>query len=226
MPKLLDEIASRYKSRAGGYTRIHKLPSRYGDNAPLAILELVDGTRDMLWSMTARRVARSQILGTQFLSLATRDAMTRVLKFRGPPGKREFDREVAHQKNLLEKEDSAYQAWRTKVTGFDEKFLDDRVFERRVAGTSQVKSRQLSRLEKEFEERQEKKKGLPMEERLKWERSQKLGDYSKDYGLPDIEIIKEQLKQAREDALKNGEGKSNDRKLLPLKTSTATSPSP
>lgn len=40
--KLFDEIAPRYKERAGGYTRILKAGYREGDNAPMAIIELVD----------------------------------------------------------------------------------------------------------------------------------------------------------------------------------------
>ena len=40
--KLFSTIAERYKTRAGGYTRVLKAGFRYGDNAPMAIIELVD----------------------------------------------------------------------------------------------------------------------------------------------------------------------------------------
>ena len=40
--KLFDVIASRYKDRQGGYTRIIKAGFRYGDNAPMAVIEFVD----------------------------------------------------------------------------------------------------------------------------------------------------------------------------------------
>lgn len=40
--KLFSAIAERYKERSGGYTRVLKAGFRYGDNAPLAIIELVD----------------------------------------------------------------------------------------------------------------------------------------------------------------------------------------
>lgn len=40
--KLFDELGPRYKSRNGGYLRILKCGFRQGDNAPMALVELVD----------------------------------------------------------------------------------------------------------------------------------------------------------------------------------------
>lgn len=40
--KLFSVIADRYKERPGGYTRVLKAGYRYGDCAPMAIIELVD----------------------------------------------------------------------------------------------------------------------------------------------------------------------------------------
>jgi large subunit ribosomal protein L17 len=40
--KLFDELGPRYKARKGGYTRILKFGFRVGDNAPMALMELVD----------------------------------------------------------------------------------------------------------------------------------------------------------------------------------------
>jgi len=40
--KVFDVFAIRYKDRLGGYTRIVKIGNRFGDNAPTAIIELVD----------------------------------------------------------------------------------------------------------------------------------------------------------------------------------------
>ena len=40
--KLFDVIGPRYKDRQGGYIRIMKAGFRYGDNAPMAVIEFVD----------------------------------------------------------------------------------------------------------------------------------------------------------------------------------------
>ena len=40
--KLFDVLGPRYKTRAGGYMRILKFGFRVGDNAPMALVELVD----------------------------------------------------------------------------------------------------------------------------------------------------------------------------------------
>ena len=40
--KLMTTLADRYKSRPGGYTRVLKAGFRYGDMAPMAVIEFVD----------------------------------------------------------------------------------------------------------------------------------------------------------------------------------------
>src|SRR5215217_2284478 len=44
--KLFGTIGPRYKERQGGYIRILKAGFRYGDNAPMAVIELVDRDAD------------------------------------------------------------------------------------------------------------------------------------------------------------------------------------
>lgn len=41
LQKLFGDIAKRYKSRAGGYTRLLKVDNRKGDDAPMVYIELV-----------------------------------------------------------------------------------------------------------------------------------------------------------------------------------------
>jgi large subunit ribosomal protein L17 len=41
--KLFEDLGPRFKSRPGGYTRILRMLPRAGDNAPMALMQLVDG---------------------------------------------------------------------------------------------------------------------------------------------------------------------------------------
>ena len=44
--KLFDTLGPRYAKRPGGYTRVMKAGFRYGDSAPMAVIELVDRDTD------------------------------------------------------------------------------------------------------------------------------------------------------------------------------------
>jgi large subunit ribosomal protein L17 len=57
VPKLFGPIRERYLSRPGGYTRVLRLEPVKEDQAESAILELVDGPRDMRLAMTAKTLS-------------------------------------------------------------------------------------------------------------------------------------------------------------------------
>ena len=44
--KLFDVLGPRYADRPGGYIRVLKAGFRYGDNAPMAVIEFVDRDED------------------------------------------------------------------------------------------------------------------------------------------------------------------------------------
>lgn len=60
--RLFDTVAPRYAERNGGYTRIMKAGFRYGDNAPMAVIEFVD--RDVSAKGAADR-ARAEAEGAE-----------------------------------------------------------------------------------------------------------------------------------------------------------------
>jgi len=58
--KLFDTLAARYKERNGGYTRVLKAGFRYGDMAPMAIIELVDRDTEAKGAGDKARVAAEE----------------------------------------------------------------------------------------------------------------------------------------------------------------------
>ena len=55
--KLFDTLGPRYKERNGGYTRVLKAGFRYGDQAPRAVIELVDRDESAKGAKDLARVA-------------------------------------------------------------------------------------------------------------------------------------------------------------------------
>jgi large subunit ribosomal protein L17 len=61
--KLFGTLADRYKERSGGYTRVLKAGYRYGDNAPMAVIELVDRDADAKGAADKAREAQEMDAG-------------------------------------------------------------------------------------------------------------------------------------------------------------------
>ena len=60
--KLFETLGPRYAERNGGYTRVLKAGFRYGDMAPMAIIELVDRDVDAKGAADKARVAEEEAL--------------------------------------------------------------------------------------------------------------------------------------------------------------------
>ena len=63
--KLFDVLGPRYKERQGGYVRVLKAGFRYGDMAPMAIIEFVDRDRDAKGAADKARVAAEEAIETE-----------------------------------------------------------------------------------------------------------------------------------------------------------------
>jgi len=105
IPKLFTTLRERYQSRPGGYTRVLRIEPLKQDTAASAILELVDGPRDMRFAMTAKTLVREREQG--IVRELTARNVRKVTQFR-PGGEEELERVVKgfeRSKRELETED-------------------------------------------------------------------------------------------------------------------------
>jgi hypothetical protein len=99
VPKLFSTLRERYLNRPGGYTRVLRTePKSTYDQAPSAILEFVDGPKDMRFHMTAATVARDEKLGLKRTAI-TRLNRRKVVRFRHN-GPAEFDALVTRMREF------------------------------------------------------------------------------------------------------------------------------
>ncbi|CZT41270.1 probable 50S ribosomal protein L17 [Rhynchosporium secalis] len=81
LPKLFGTLRERYAERPGGYTRVLRIEPLKADHAPSAILELVDGPKDMRFAMTAKTVARQRKEGQKMNDMTARN-VEKVTRYR------------------------------------------------------------------------------------------------------------------------------------------------
>ncbi|KFY70063.1 hypothetical protein V501_08955 [Pseudogymnoascus sp. VKM F-4519 (FW-2642)] len=98
LPKLFGPLRERYAERPGGYTRVLRIEPLKGDQAPSAILELVDGPKDMRFAMTARTLARVQEAGQEVNDMTAKNIM-KVTRYR-PDADADLQRMVADLRDL------------------------------------------------------------------------------------------------------------------------------
>ncbi|KAM3074658.1 54S ribosomal protein L8, mitochondrial [Clarireedia jacksonii] len=98
VPKLFGPIRERYASRPGGYTRVLRIEPLKQDQAPSAILELVDGPKDMRFAMTARTVGRLRDQGKQ-LNEMTKINIAKVTRFK-PGGEASLEEMISRMRGL------------------------------------------------------------------------------------------------------------------------------
>lgn len=92
VPKLFGPLRERYADRPGGYTRVLRVEPLKPDQAPSAILELVDGPKDMRFAMTARTIARDRLQGQESNEMTERN-IEKVTRYR-PNGEKDLENMV------------------------------------------------------------------------------------------------------------------------------------
>ncbi|ORY76685.1 50S ribosomal protein L17 [Protomyces lactucae-debilis] len=101
LPKLFGPLAERFKERPGGYTRVLRIPDRQGDKAALAVLEFVDGPKDVRFSLTAKTIARNRVLDQPLSELTLRN-LGKVTRFR-KEGEAALEEAVLAESQVLSK---------------------------------------------------------------------------------------------------------------------------
>lgn len=114
IPKLFGPLRERYANRPGGYTRVLRVEPLKEDQAPSAILELVDSPKDIRFAMMAKVVARQRAENLPETPI-TRANLKKVLQFRGDKGKEELEEMVEKFGRLMEEGKEVKEVHQKKV---------------------------------------------------------------------------------------------------------------
>lgn len=111
LPKLFGPLRERYADRPGGYTRVLRIEPLKSDQAPSAILELVDGPKDMRFAMTARTIATWRMAGRPINEMTERN-IEKVTRYR-QKGEQELEEMVKRMSHIeiKERNDAVTQPW-------------------------------------------------------------------------------------------------------------------
>jgi large subunit ribosomal protein L17 len=115
LPKLFGPLRERYANRPGGYTRVLRVEPKKDDQAPSAILELVDGPKDMRFMLTARTLARLQKEDKEINDLTAKN-ITKVTRFRegGEAALEEMVKRMSKLEFMKKERDAMEKKWAQK----------------------------------------------------------------------------------------------------------------
>jgi large subunit ribosomal protein L17 len=115
LPKLFGPLRERYANRPGGYTRVLRIEPKEDDQAPSAILELVDGPKDMRFAMTARTLARLQKEDKEINDLTAKN-IAKVTRFRenGEAALEEMVKRMSKMEFMKKDRDAMEKKWAQK----------------------------------------------------------------------------------------------------------------
>lgn len=115
LPKLFGPLRERYADRPGGYTRVLRVEPKEDDQAPSAILELVDGPKDMRFAMTARTLARLQKEDKEINDITAKN-IDKVTRFRkgGETALEDLVKKMSKMQFLNRDRDAMERKWAQK----------------------------------------------------------------------------------------------------------------
>ncbi|KAL8681833.1 MAG: hypothetical protein Q9186_002065 [Xanthomendoza sp. 1 TL-2023] len=107
---LFTTLRARYLDRPGGYTRVLRIEplNKHHDQAPSAILELVDGPKDMRFHMTAKTLVKERASEEGIRDMTAKNVM-KVTRFR-KGGEAELEKEVRRMEGINEDEEAREEA--------------------------------------------------------------------------------------------------------------------